>query len=200
MNGDLDEANFTFYPAVAGMGCIAPWTIPGATTMRILFLSSCGVYSYDLAQTVLLSSAIQDDLDDIAVSTRAEFFVAGVQPCDRQYQLSVTPSGGTTNTKTHALNLGADVWGRIERGMGVNVPTCYSDTSDCGPIHNSAGRVKLYVGDTGGYLYETDSTASVGDGVTSGTVAGSVTSRRGHRRRAARHRSGRPATGSRASP
>ena len=176
-NGDQDEDNFTFYPAVTGVGCVASRTIRKEGDTRIIFLSACGVYGFDLARVERLSDPIADDLDDLALSSRADYFCAGIDLCNRQYHLSVSPSGASTNTKTYTLNLDGDVWGRIEWGMNQIVPSCYSDTSDEGPIKNATALVKLYVGDEAGYLYETDSTAAVGDGVTSGTVSATVTAR-----------------------
>lgn len=177
MNGDQDEQNFTFFPAVTGVGCIAPRTIRKDGDVRILFLAASGVYSFDLSKAEKLSDIVQPDFDTLNLVNRSDFMCAGVDFGNRLYHVSVSPSGVSTNTKTYTLNLDSDAWGRQELGMGVVVPSCYSDTSDEGPIKNSTGQVKIYVGDESGYLYETESTSAVGDGVTSGTVAATVTSR-----------------------
>lgn len=174
MNGDENQSNFSFFQ-VASVGCIAPRTIRKFGNERILFLSANGVYSFDMHSAVCVSDMVEPDFATLALSTRSDFMCAGVNPAKRAYLVSVSPSGASTNTKTHVLNLDAGAWGRHELGIGVMVPSCYSDTSDEGPIRNSTDLVKLYVGDESGYLYETDSTAAVGDGVTSGTVSATVT-------------------------
>ena len=174
-NGDVDEAGFQFAEVVVGKGCVAPWTIRKDGDRAIYFLSSCGVMSYDLSEARLLSDPIQDDIDGLEYTDRGDFFVAGIDPCERLYLLSVTPTGATTNTKTHALNLDTGAWGRFQWGMGKIVPSTYSDTSTIGPVRNSEGNVKLYLGDLNGYAYESDS-ATGADGVTSGDTTGTVTS------------------------
>lgn len=180
MNGDDDEQNFTFFAAVTGTGCVASRTIAKDGDRALYFLSACGIYRYDLNLAVDVSDAIQSsdfdepNLDDLDYVNRRDFFCAGVNPCDRTYELAVTPTGGTVNTDIHVLNLDPGSFGMFAYGMGKLVVSCYSDTSDVGPIRNGAGRPKLYVGTEAGYLYETGSETGA-DGVTDGTTEATVT-------------------------
>jgi len=168
LNGDVDETQFVVYEVVHGIGCVAPRTIV-ANEQAIYFLSHCGVYRFDLANLVEVSEKIGPDFVGLPYSTYAASFCAGWEPIERQYVLSVTPSGGTSNTVTHVLNVDTGAWGKIEYGMGKIVPSCYAN------IENSTDELKLYMGDDDGYGYELN-TATGADGVTSGTKTGTVTS------------------------
>ncbi len=176
MNGDVDETTFTFQEAVPGKGCVAPWTIRRDGDDRVFFLSAHGVCTYDLnaVSQPPISDPIQPDIVALAYASRQDFFCAGIDPTRRQYKLSVSPTGASTNTKTHVINLDTGSWGRDEIAMGQAVPSCYSDVGVNGPLLNSTGQMKLYVGDENGYLYETD-TAGLADGPASGDVQGTVT-------------------------
>lgn len=176
MNGDLEETNFTLFCRVPGRGCVCPRTIVNDGDQRIFFLSANGVLWFDLASVpqVPVSDPIADDVRDLDFTNRSGLMVAGKDPHERLYKLAVTPVGASANTKVHVLNLDTGAWGRDEYGMGIIQVTCFTDTGNLGPIRNSNGQVKLYVGDESGYLYETD-TSSGADGVTSGTKTGTVT-------------------------
>ena len=175
LNGDDDDLSFVIAEAVPGYGCVAPRTIVVDGDEAIYFLSARGVCSYDLSSVRLLSQPIEEEIRDLLVTTYGSQFVAGIEPRNHLYCLSVTPSGATTNTKTHVYHIGSGAWGRFEYGMGKILPTCYTSVGRDGPIRNSAGNVKLYVGAANGYLYETDTTTA-SDGVSSGDKTATVTS------------------------
>lgn len=176
LNGDVDETGFVFAPVLIGKGCVASRTIVVNGDRQVLFLSDCGVVSYDLATATIVSDNIASDLHALNYTDRADFFCAGMDICERVYLLSVSPAAATTNTKTHALNLDTGAWSRFEFNMGQVTPSCYS-SADIGAIHNSAaGRVGLYFGSENGYLYEWDG-ASSADGVASGTHEATITAR-----------------------
>lgn len=174
MNGDDDELNFVVQKVVSGVGCVAPRSIATDGETAIYYLSACGVYGFTLGNNRRVSDNIAPDLDSLSYASRQDFFCAALNQCDREYILSVTPSGGSTNTKTHVYSVDTAAWGRFRYGMGTIVPSSYSD--EHGPIRNSTGRIKTYVGDTNGYLYEMEA-STFGDGVTSGTVTGTITAR-----------------------
>lgn len=175
LNGDSDETTFTIYQAVVGVGCRAPRTIRADGDRRLLFLGNDGIHSFDLSSAVKVSDAVDPDFSDMDFATYADYMCAGLEPGTRQYLCSVTPSGQTTNTETHVVNLDTGAWSRREVAMNVVKPSCYSDTTSRGAIRNTLGAVKLYMGSTDGYLYETD-TSTGADGVTSGTKEATVTS------------------------
>lgn len=182
MNGDVDENTFTFAPVVIGIGCIAPRTIAKDGDRAVYFVGENAVYVFDLTSAAPISSSIRPDIDGIATwyspsgwkLSRAENFCAGINPRERTYRVSVTPIGATTNTETHVFSINSGAWWREQLAMGQIVPSCYSDTSDVGPIHNTNSIVKLYVGDENGYLCEMDTTSD-GDGVTGGTKSATIT-------------------------
>ena len=176
MNGDADETNFVFFEAVPGKGCAAPRTIVADGDDRILFLSACGLLSFDLSGVpkIPLSAPIAVDLDDLEYADRWDRFCAGIDLCEREYLLSVTIDGGTTNTKTHAYSLDTGAWGMREWNMGQITPSCYTVTGGPGQIRAANDKVKLYFGDDNGYLYEVDSETGA-DGITSGDKSGTVT-------------------------
>jgi hypothetical protein len=177
MNGDDDSNRFVFAETVAGIGCVAPRTIRVDGDNAVYFLSARGVCSFDLSRVTIHSQSIEEEIRDLLYTTYGANFVAGIEPRNRLYLLSVTPSGATTNTKTHVLQMDTGrwlPWGRFSFGMGQIVPTCFSDVARDGPIRNSVGNVKLYMGTTTGYLYELDTTTGC-DGVTSGDKTGTVT-------------------------
>ena len=174
MNGDVDEAGFVFAEVVAGYGCISPRTIVKDGDAAIYFLSARGVCAFDLAGIRELSGDIRDEVHTLLHTTYGSGFVAGFEPRNRLYLISVTPSGQTTNTSTFCLNVDTGIWGRFVYGMGKILPTIYTNTASTGPIRNGNGNVKLYVGSSDGYLYELDASNGA-DGVTSGSEVATVT-------------------------
>lgn len=170
-NGDVDELSFTWQIVSnksAGIGSYCPHTVV-ATPIGIIFLSSCGVYLYrpGMRGPERISDNIQDTLDSLDYSRRL-FFTADYDPCMRAYLLSVTPSGQTTNTETYVYFIDTGAWGQFIYGMGNIHP------SNWALMHNGSTEMKVYVGETEGYVYETE-TSNNSDGVTSGTEAGTAT-------------------------
>ena len=171
MNGDVDELSFTWQVVSdkeTGIGCYCPFT-GVATPIGVIFQGECGVYLYrpGMREPQRISDSIQDDLEDLDYSRRL-LFVGGFDPCNRVYLLSVTPSGATTNTRTYAYFIDTGYWSDWRYGMG-NI-----DVSNWALIHNSTSRMKAYLGESEGWVYESDADTG-NDGVTSGTESGTAT-------------------------
>lgn len=169
MNGADNQTTFEVQLAVQGIGCRAHRTI-AVTENDIYFLAeNGGVYAFNLSAGLRrVSKAIDGDLESLAWNSRADAFCAGYDGCERQYLLSASPSGASTNTKTHVLFVETGAWGRYEFGMGRILPSCY------GYARNADGDLRLFFGSTNGYAYETNA-ATGADGVPSGTKTATVT-------------------------
>ena len=171
MNGDVDELSFTWQTVSdkdTGIGCYCPFTSV-ATPIGIIFQGECGVYVYrpGMREPQRISDTIQDDIDDLDYSRRL-LFVGGYDPCNRAYLLSVTPSGAATNTRTYAYFIDTGYWSDWRFGMG-NL-----DAANWALIHNTTSRMKAYLGESEGWVYESDADTG-NDGVTSGTESGTAT-------------------------
>ena len=176
MNGGDEETNFVFAPVVKGIGCIAPRSIQQDGDKAIYFLSAQGVHRFDLGQLpeLALSDSVSAEFEGLNVTSRGDYFCAGINPGERTYQVSVAPTGVSTNTKTHHVSIATEAWGRLSYLMGVQTPSCYSSLTDS-PVVNSDGEVRLYMGTEDGYVYMVDAVASGADGEPSGDVAGTIT-------------------------
>lgn len=173
MNGDVDESMFTFFPAVVGNGCVAMRTIAVWPDAGIFFLGRCGVYIFDMQSAKPAATNILPDLDLLDPAYR-DYYSAGIDPCNRLYMLSATPTGSTRNKVTHVLNVDTGAWGRFEFCAGFVTPTFWSPSTENGQVRNYAGTVKGFFGDALGFLYETDvafvaaNTYPQGDGMVAG--------------------------------
>jgi len=156
MNGDVLEDGFTFYPATKTIGLLGRFAL-AATPQSIVFLGSDGrVWTFDLNQLNMISSQISIS----QTKSSADTFSAG---WDR-YQDCVY----LTTDQASYMIFGKE-FGLVEYAMNKVVPSVW------GELTNSAGERKLYLGDTQGYIYETETSNSI-DGVSSGTTSGTVTS------------------------
>lgn len=168
VNGDVNPKSFVVSLAYKGIGAIAARSIVVTDTAIYFLTEGLTVFRIDLSNPpIRVGARIDGDIASLKWSS-ADRFCAGYNRLDQLYMLSVTPSGGSANTKTHVLNIETGAWGRFDIAGGKAVPTCYAE------LRNTDGDLKAYVGDANGYLYEFNA-ATGADGVTSGTKTGTAT-------------------------
>lgn len=173
MNGDVEERGFTWQVAKGcgrenGIGAYCPFAAV-QTPFGICFMGENGVYAWrpGFAEPKNIGLPIQDDIDD-ALMSRRELFCGGWDPVERLYWLSFTTTGETTNNRTWAFSIDSGTWTKMVLCGGSVKPASYW------LMHNSVNRLKMFIGDSNGYAYETH-TSGGNDGLPGGTEAGTTT-------------------------
>lgn len=167
MNGDVDEQSFTWQvasPRDAAIGAYCPFTAVSCPN-GIIFQGENGIYLFRPGgEPKRISDPIQDELESLNYDQRL-LFCGGFDPVERAYLVSVAGNGESTNTITFAYFIDTGYWSRWSYGMGRIYPSVW------GAFHT--GRLKLYLGSSNGYAYETNSSTG-NDGVTAGTETGTL--------------------------
>lgn len=173
MNGDVEERGFTWQVAKGcgrenGIGAYCPYTA-AQTPAGICFMAENGVYLWrpGMSEPKNIGLPIQDDIDSALLERRLSF-VGGWDPVERLYYLSFTTGAVNTNNTTWAFSIDSGTWTEMSFSGGSIKPSCYW------LMHNDVNRLKMYIGDSNGYAYETH-TSGGNDGLPGGTEAGTTT-------------------------
>ena len=163
MQGADDEENFTFYPVSRTIGCIGRHCY-AKTPIGIAFIGTDKrVYIFNGSVESILNAIPTSELFDFNADwSLADTFIAGYDPTLEAVYFTVINGSTYTN---YVLFLDGLVWGVFEFGHDI---TAYDEWT------NSAGERKLHFGTSNSLMLETN-TASLGDGVVSGTVKRTVT-------------------------
>ena len=174
-NGDVDPSSWTWYVAVDGIGCVAPWTRAVAPNIGIFFAGHDGVYLFDLNAVTKISdkpngTGIGDDYRALDFS-KVEKWWGIWNEQTREYWLGVTTTSGTYPDRIYTYAFDTGAWGTISLGMDLLYASC------AGIITNSSSLRRVYLGLSDGYALETGlGAAAMRDGPISGTVTGTADS------------------------
>lgn len=171
MNGSENDRNFIVKPFTKRVGSRCPRSLVVEDDMALFLTDNAGVYSFNMSTVDPVSITIEQEVRDALVWSDAacDLVCAGYNRFKRQYFLSVRRVGETSNTRTHVLNIRSGAWGRVEFCANKVHPSCYTE------MRNGSGVLKMYMGATDSYAYESETTAGA-DGVRGGTKSGVVTS------------------------
>lgn len=171
VNGSTNDRQFICKPFTQRVGARCPRSIVVEDDMILFLTDNAGVYTFDMASANPVSVEIEDEVCSALDWSDAgcNLVCAGYNRFRRQYHLSVRRTGETSNTRTHVLNIRTGAWGRVEYCGNKSIPSCYAE------MRNGSSVLKMYVGSSDGFAYETETTAGA-DGVRGGTKTGTITS------------------------